>query len=228
MARELIWLRPAPRAGVGRPAEWSRDQITAAAIAVAQADGLTAVSMRRVAAELGAGASSLYRHLATRDDLLDLMVDHAFAEYEPVADTGDWRADVVAEFVRLLGFLRARPWLIDITTIRPALGPEVIRFLERTLGRMSAHPASGATKMETYGVLTGLVQTHAQQERRGGVLDDDFVATQAAFLRHMAFDGDHPHLAAALSESLISVEESLDDRFGRILALVLGALLPQS
>jgi AcrR family transcriptional regulator len=95
--------------GAGRPPGWSREQITDAAVAIAEADGLDAVSMRRVAARLGTGAASLYRHLTTRDDLLDLMVEHAFARYEPVADTADWRSDVVAEFVRLLGFLRARP-----------------------------------------------------------------------------------------------------------------------
>lgn len=98
----------------------------------------------------------------------------------------------------------------------------MVGFLERTLARLAAHPASGADKMEAYGVLTGLVQTHALQERRGGVLDDEFVAAQAAFLQNLAGDGRHPHLAAAMA----GLRAHTDERFARILRLVLDALLP--
>ena len=75
-----IWMRPEPagtgQAGrAGRPALRSRAGITAAAIGVADREGLDAVSMRRVAAELGTGAASLYRYVETRDELLDLMCD---------------------------------------------------------------------------------------------------------------------------------------------------------
>src|ERR1700685_3360633 len=92
---DLIWMRP-EHAATGRPAQRSRAEITAAAIAIADADGLDAVSMRRVAAELGTGAASLYRYLDTREDLLDLMTDATGAEYEPAPPTGDWLADLIA------------------------------------------------------------------------------------------------------------------------------------
>ncbi|MGB6616711.1 MAG: helix-turn-helix domain-containing protein, partial [Trebonia sp.] len=63
-----IWMRP-QRSAVGRPAQWSRAGNTKVALRVADADGLEAVSMRRVAAELGTGAASLYRYVETREDL---------------------------------------------------------------------------------------------------------------------------------------------------------------
>jgi AcrR family transcriptional regulator len=69
-----MWLRP-ERSAVGRPAQWSRVEIIPVALRVADAEGLDAVSMRRVAAELGTGAASLYRYVETREDLLDLMTD---------------------------------------------------------------------------------------------------------------------------------------------------------
>src|ERR1700683_5019293 len=90
-----IWLRP-ERSAAGRPAQWSRAEITQVALRVADAEGLDAVSMRRLAAELGTGAASLYRYVETREDLLDLMTDATGAEYEPAEPTGDWLADLIA------------------------------------------------------------------------------------------------------------------------------------
>ncbi|WP_169736671.1 TetR/AcrR family transcriptional regulator [Pseudonocardia spinosispora] len=228
MAHELIWMRPVVEATTGRPAELSREQITAAAIAIADADGLAAVTMRRVANELGTGAATLYRHLSTRDDLLDLMIDQAFCEYEPAPDTGDWRADLVADYLRQLALFRARPWLVDAIALRPGLGPRVVGIVEGVLTRMSGHPAPASAKMEALGTLTGIVRMHAQQERLGGVLDEDFALAQAAYLRHMTRDGSYPHLAAALTGVGLQPGDSIDDRLARILRLNLDGLLPES
>ena len=82
-----IWMRP-ERAAVGRPAQRSRAEITATALGIADREGLEAVSMRRVAAELGTGAASLYRYVETREELLDLMSDAAGAEYDPLPQPG--------------------------------------------------------------------------------------------------------------------------------------------
>ena len=89
-ARPPIWSRPA-RGLRGPTPTHSRDEIVAAAIAMADADGLGAVSMRAVAAALHTGAGSLDRYLSSRDDLLDLMVDRAAGELRPYpAADGDW------------------------------------------------------------------------------------------------------------------------------------------
>src|ERR1051325_5560764 len=91
----VIWMRPEQASG-GRPAERIRAEITAAAVELADREGLEAVSMRRVASVLGTGAASLYRYVATRDDLLDLMTDSTASEYHLPAPTGDWQADLLA------------------------------------------------------------------------------------------------------------------------------------
>ncbi|GAB3999092.1 hypothetical protein GCM10029992_26880 [Glycomyces albus] len=90
-----IWMRP-ERAAVGRPAERTRAEITAAAIAVADRGGPDAVSMRNIAEELGTGPASLYRYVGGRDDLLDLMVDATAAEYRLDPPTGDDVRDLTA------------------------------------------------------------------------------------------------------------------------------------
>src|ERR1700761_1876534 len=114
-----IWLRP-ERSPVGRPARYTRAEITAAALRLADAEGLDAVAMRRVAAELGTGAASLYRYVETRDELLDLMTDATAAEYDLPAPSDDgpaggWLAGLVAigEQARAIG--RRHRWLAGLT-----------------------------------------------------------------------------------------------------------------
>ena len=72
-----IWVRPEPGT---RRARFSREQIAAAALAIADAEGFEAVSMRRIAAQLGAGTMSLYRYISTKDDLVTLMDDALMGE----------------------------------------------------------------------------------------------------------------------------------------------------
>lgn len=221
-----IWLRPPSRGGVGRPSGWSREQITAAAIAVARRHGLDAVTMRGVAAELGTGSASLYRHLAHRDDLLDLMVDQELSGYRWPVPTADWRADVAGEHLHRLRYLRARPWLVAAVLARPPRGPAALRVLEHTLDLLATHPAPGHAKLEAVGVLSGLLHTHLGQERPGaGVLDPEFAAAQAEIFARAAADGGHPRLAEALADHP-GPAESTDARLHRILRVVLDALLP--
>ena len=86
-----IWARPEP--ATRRP-RFSREQIASAALAIADAEGLRAVSMRRVAADLGAGTMSLYRYISTKDDLIALMDDALMGAVLVPADElpADWRA----------------------------------------------------------------------------------------------------------------------------------------
>lgn len=226
MARPPIWLRPVAESATGRPAEWSREQITTAAVTVADAEGLAAVTMRRVATELGTGAASLYRHVETRDDLLDLMVDRAFEEMELLDPSGDWRADLVTECMTRLAYLRRRPWVVDGIVARPPIGPGTLRVLEATLTLLAPCPAPGSTKMETIGVVLGMVQTAAVHERPGGgVLDEQFVAAQMSVLVAAASDGRHPHIAEIVADPPARTETD-DERLARILRVVVDGLLP--
>jgi len=224
---EHIWLRPAPaHGGVGRPAEWSRTQIIDAALAVADRDGLPAVTTRRVARELGTGPASLYRHVATRADMIDLMVDAALSEYETPAVTGDWRTDIVAEHLHRLRYLRSRPWIVDAVQERPHIGPAAIRLLEHTLEQLRHHPCSGQTKLEAVGVLSGMIQTYLRNERPGkGVLDKEFVRARTELFTRAARDGTHPRLAEVIAEVAGTSDESADDQLARVLGLVLDGLL---
>lgn len=193
---------------------------------MADREGLAAVTTRRVAAELGTGSASLYRHVATRADLLDLMVEAALGRYEPPPVTGAWRADVVAEHLHRLHPLRARPWLIDAVLERPPIGPAALRLLEHTLEQLRDHPASGRAKLEAVGTLSGMIQTYLRNERPGGVLDAEYVAARTEMFTRAAADDAHPRLAAVLAEITATPAEPADDQLARVLGLVLDGLLP--
>src|SRR5882757_11529334 len=108
---EVIWARP-ERAGRGpRPAH-SRADIAAAAVRIADAEGLDGVSMRHVAAELGCGTMSLYNYVPRKEDLYELMVDAFSGEYDlPEQPSGDWRANMLMVAVQARALIHRHPWL---------------------------------------------------------------------------------------------------------------------
>jgi AcrR family transcriptional regulator len=193
---------------------------------VADAEGLAGVTIRRLAAELGAGPASLYRHVATRNELVGWMVDRALGEADRVPATGDWRADIVAAHLRWLRYLRRRPWLLDAIAGQ-SLGSNALRLMEDNLSLVAPCHASGPEKMEAITLLGGLVHTIAQQEfPQGRISDEKHLAAQIDSLRSAVSDGSHPHLAAALASPNPHPDESGDQRVARILHRVLDGLLP--
>ena len=217
-----LW-NPAPPATTGRPAQRGRSHIVDAATRIAARDGLAAVTMRRVAGELGTGAASLYRHLASREDLLDLMIDRALADYTPPALLGDALDDVVADLIERVRFLRNHPWLIDALDERPSLSPQRIRLMEIGLERLAGHPAPGATKIEALTVAAGMVSIQVRHEQAGRTLDPDVSRAQIALLHQAA--AENPHLATALGEPPPEPTEAPDERFARVLRGTLQGLL---
>lgn len=216
-----IWLRP-ERSAVGRPAQWSRAEITQVALAVADAEGLDAVSMRRVAAELGTGAASLYRYVETREDLLDLMTDAPAAEYEFAPPTGDWLADLIALGEQARGSYRRHHWLAGLVLTRPVIGPNGVLVIEHFLTLLQEHPADTGAKMEAFGMLTGITAAFALQEQS----DAHLQARNLAFLGRALSSGSHPRLASLLSrQAALPPPEDLASRYPDLIGRVLAGLL---
>jgi AcrR family transcriptional regulator len=121
---ELLWGTPdeptrGPKPGL------STARIVRAAIEVADAEGLAALSMRRIATALGVGAMSLYRYVPGKAELIDLMVDEAYGEDLAAAEAieGDWRARLEAFGRQERAFYLRHPWMLQIAQGRPMLGP---------------------------------------------------------------------------------------------------------
>jgi AcrR family transcriptional regulator len=223
---EVIWTR-AERAAVGRPAQHSRAEITAIALALADRDGLDAVSMRRVAAELGTGAASLYRYLEHRDDLLDLMTDATGAEYVFGAPSGDWLADLVAVGEQGRAIMRRHPWLPALVLTRPVLGPSGLALLQHALELMASHPAGVNAKLEAFAMFNSITAMFVQHELAGGSADQE---RQLGYLWHALGTGQFPRLAELLAAA--SGAAPLDprppdpaDRYAGLMARILTGLL---
>jgi AcrR family transcriptional regulator len=180
---------------VGRPAQHTRSEITAVALDIADRESLDAVSMRRLAAELGTGAASLYRYVATREELLDLMADATGAEYELPDPTGDWLADLVTVGEQTRAILRRRRWLAGQIVTHPVIGPNGVALIEHVLTVLAPHPADLTTKFEAFALLNGLTATFVLHEFGGG---EELAERNVAYLTRPATSGEHPRLAGLL------------------------------
>ncbi|MFE3646795.1 TetR/AcrR family transcriptional regulator [Streptomyces sp. NPDC059122] len=195
----LVWQRP-ERGARGPAPERSREQLAAAAIGLADAGGLAAVSVRQVAKELGTGPASLYRYVAGRDDLVDLMVDAVTGEIDLAVElTGDPAADLVALAARTQEVQLRHPWLLEVAPEAMRVGPRGLDYLEFAL--CALEPAAGLTgqgKLEAVAVLNALVAMLSGVELRARRSPTGRQAAQSAYLGTVAGRGGHPLLARAL------------------------------
>jgi AcrR family transcriptional regulator len=228
-----VWTRP-ERGARGPAPERSRAQITAAAVELADAGGLAAVSMRQVAQRLGTGPASLYRYVAGRDDLVDLMADTVSREIDlTAAPSGDWVGDLVLLAVQAKGVHLRHPWLLDVMAQYTPLGPASIDYLEHALRVLDPAPASSRAKLEAIGILSGLVTLFARNElnaRSAGASPDERQRAQSAYLAEVAAAGEHPRLLAAMTSAAGAGDADdagagADVVFERTLRRVLGGLL---
>ncbi|GAA2309558.1 hypothetical protein GCM10009853_078800 [Glycomyces scopariae] len=173
--------------------------------------------MRNVAAELGTGGASLYRYVSGRDDLLDLMVDATAADIALPPPTGDPVADLVAVAEGLYAVMARHPWLPELVLTRPSLGPNGVEVLDHVLAVLADHPGDGRSKLEVFALLNAVTATFALNERAAGTRP----AHAAAYLAHVAAEGDRPRIAALLGD----LTTSDDDHRPRALAKLLSGLL---
>ncbi|MEU4532692.1 TetR family transcriptional regulator [Micromonospora ureilytica] len=187
--RQPIWSRP-ERGSRGPAPGHSRDSIVVAAIALADTEGLAAVSMRAVAAALGAGAGSLYRYLSSRDDLLDLMTDRAVGELRPYPQVeDDWLETMVLLGQRQLVLFGAHPWLLDVIHRPSGVGPESLAWFDNCLRILEPVRCPVAAKFEAIAMMTGVVSLFARRESAAGAFSLAGVDLTA-----------YPYLVAAFSQ----------------------------
>ncbi|WP_406285512.1 TetR/AcrR family transcriptional regulator [Embleya sp. NBC_00896] len=222
---ELIWLRP-ERTGRGPTPAHSREAIAAAAIALADAEGIGAVAMRRVAASLGAGTMSLYNYVPKKEHLFDLMLDAIVGEYRiPDAPSGDPRADLALLAHEQLAVSRRHPWMVELLVKRPSFGPNSLGVMEFFLAALAGTDLDGSAKMEALSMLNGFVAQFAQWERANAAPagGETWQADLIKYLYGVAASGNYPHLAATMAAGGPPLEP--DAVFARSLDRLLTVLL---
>ncbi|MCD9902817.1 TetR/AcrR family transcriptional regulator [Streptomyces cyaneofuscatus] len=217
---ELLW-GTGDRPSRGPKPGLTLDRIVTAAIAVADAEGLAAVSMRRLSTELGTGTMSLYRYIPGKAELLDLMLDRVLGEPlpdepgRPAADPpapDDWRVAINRMATTYLDNLRRHPWLLKINQARTVLGPSALRGLELSLAALRS---MGLRDPELIGVIItvnsfveGLARTQGDAEEavaQTGLSDEEFWDSQRPYLERAMLSGAYP-MMASMSEDTFSAD----------------------
>ncbi|MFG2141023.1 TetR/AcrR family transcriptional regulator [Streptomyces sp. NPDC048650] len=239
MDPEALW-SPAPRPRRGRPPTHSRAAVTAEAVALADAEGLAAVTMRAIAGRIGAGTMSLYSYVPNKETLLELMIDKVSGDHRlPPAPSGDWRADLrnVAHEQRAL--MHRHPWLPQALTVRQTLGPNTLAVVEHVLAVLAPVGLDAQAALETFSLLTGFVTSHvsyelaqaqvqaqarAEEQATGaaGRTPGELFDAQARYLRSVAAGGAYPFLAQALAAP--SGDPSPQAVFDRLLDRMINGL----
>ncbi|MER5387814.1 TetR/AcrR family transcriptional regulator [Saccharopolyspora sp. NPDC002686] len=143
----------------------SRERIARAAVAVLDADGASGLSMRRLAARLDVSAMSLYEYVGSKEDVLDLAVDEAFAGVELDGIDGvPWREALTQQLVRARDVMKQHPWLPALMSTRPLLGPNSLALSERFYAVLTAVGLEGHRLTAVIGALTYYVQGWAATE----------------------------------------------------------------
>jgi AcrR family transcriptional regulator len=227
-----IWTRP-ERSARGPAPEHSRAEIAAAGITLADARGLGAVTMRSAAAAIGTAPASLYRYVATRDELVELMADQVYGEMSyHEAGSGNPVADLLRLAQQSRAIYHRHPWLLDVPATGTLPGPNAVAFIEHTLAALAAVDLTGPEKLVTVGLFSGVVRLFAQTEISQRQAGQDAVQWQnslGGYLLQISAAGQHPHLAAALAAPTAgdgpAQEEPL---FDRAMTRILTGLLPST
>jgi AcrR family transcriptional regulator len=222
----VIWDQPEARSRPSVPLD--RARIVTAAVQLADSEGLEALTMRRLAAVLGASPMSLYRHVPGKDELIDLMLDHVVGEYDLAGiPSGDWRYDLIVLARQQRAAALRHPCSI-IPVARPSLGPHAIAQFEKALSVFDAtdlpigRKAWAASLVEIYvrgSVEAELADTAA--EHRTGMTTEQWQESMRPYLTRLLSTGRYPHVGEFLADT---TDMTSDQTFELGLATLLDGL----
>jgi AcrR family transcriptional regulator len=223
---QLVWGRE-PEGRRGPKPGRSIAEIGAAAVAIADAEGLDAISMKNVAQAVGFTTMSLYRYVDSKDELCAVMVDVAYGapDLRYAADEG-WRGRVTRWATEISARRLAHPWTTEVRQVAPPLTPNMIGWMESGLEALESLPLTSQQRLSALLAIDGWGQNHVRQTIQMGLtgpVDPD--SPQGAYLELIGALIDpraFPRLAAAGPEAL---GDDDDDFFDEEFAYGLGLLL---
>jgi AcrR family transcriptional regulator len=195
-------------------------RIAEAAVAIADAEGLPAVSMNKVAATFGVSAMALYRYVPGKTELIELMVESVLAEVPDLtAVAGGWRPRITEWARRSQQVHRAHPWLLAATAMRrQAIGPRQTGWLDAAFAALEPTGLTAAQQHRIFVLVAGLVRTVAQEQADFDQADDQEWnrLTGELLTRHAAR---FPHLTRAVAAGAFAPDpaDPLDFALARVL-----------
>ncbi|MDN3352943.1 TetR/AcrR family transcriptional regulator [Actinomadura sp. DC4] len=220
------------RPGKGPKPGLSLDRIVAAALRVAEADGFAAVSMNRIAKELGVSAMALYRYVAAKDELIPLMLDAAIGgPPEPRADGEGWREAMARWCWTYREALGRNPWALRVTITEPPNTPQQIAWFEHGLASLRGTGLTTNEKISVVMLLSGYVRNteamfHGIAEAVAAALstEDQMMSSYSDVLRKVIDPERFPCIASALDEGVFDQADSAEGEFAFGLERVLDGI----
>jgi AcrR family transcriptional regulator len=189
-----LWLR---HEGPTRKPRFSRDDIAAAAMRIADTEGFDAVSMRRIAVELDAGTMTLYHYVRTKDELLALLNDAVMGEVVVPGDDpipADWREALSVIAHRTRDAFERHPWIMDITD-EPPLGPNSVRHFDQTLQAVQHLPVSLQEQFDIVMIVDAYVFGYCMQHRDDADGTNEIPPEMRDYVENLVRTGAYPRLS---------------------------------
>jgi AcrR family transcriptional regulator len=202
----------------------SRDRVLESAMAVADAGGIDALTIRSLAQHLGVKPMSVYYYVANKDEILDGIVDLVFSEIELPASDGDWRAEMRRRADSARRALRAHPWAIGLMESRTSPGPATLRHHDAVIATLRGAGFSLALTAHAYALLDSYVYGFALQEAGLPFDGADTVADVAEPIMERFATGEYPHLVEMATGYYFKPGYDFGDEFTWGLELILDAL----
>ena len=201
-----------------------REQVLRAAIAQADMGGLETVSMRKLAEGLEFAPMALYRHVASRDDLIDGMVDIVFSEIDVPPAGGDWTTDMRRRAISVRDVLGRHRWAIGLMESRRNPGPASLRHHDAVIGSLRAGGFDMAMAAHAYSLLDRYIYGFALTKMNLPFETEEEVAEVAQGMLEPFAPDEYPNLVAFITEHAMQPGYDYADEFEYGLDLVLGGL----
>jgi AcrR family transcriptional regulator len=200
----------------------SRERVLNAAVALADGGGIAALTMRKLAAELGVEAMSLYHHFSNKDEILDGILDVVAAEIE-LPDDGDWKQSTRTRAVSAQDALGRHVWAGALWVSRLNLGPARMRYMDAALATFRKAGFSEDLTHHAYHVVENHVLGYTLQLLSFGVDMDNLDDLGDQFLRDLPAD-EYPDLATHVRQHLVEPVETEETEFEFGLRLILDGI----
>jgi AcrR family transcriptional regulator len=202
----------------------SRERVLKVAIAHADAGGLDALSMRKLAEELDVAPMALYRHMANKEDLIDGMVDVVFSEVGLPSVGPDWRTAMRRRAMSLRDVLARHRWAIGLMESRRNPGPANLRHHDAVIGSLRASGFDMALVAHAYSVLDSYIYGFAQTKMNLPFETSEQVAEVAQSMLQPYPVNEYPNLVEFLAEHVMKPGYDYGDEFEYGLELILDGL----
>jgi len=204
----------------------NKERVLQAAVTVAVRDGIEALTMRKVADELGAGAMSLYYYVPNKEHLLDEMIDIVFSEIDAPTTDVDWKTAMRNRAISTRDALRRHPWAVGLMEGRTTHGPANLSLHNAVLGCLRAAGFSLEMTVHAYSVLDAYIYGFALQETdMSPETADDFAAeAQRQMQEYEAVLANYPHLVEVVGGYVAESGYDYATEFVFGLDLILDAL----